>query len=1108
MENPTTMYVCYLHSLLHTTLVGRFLSTSSLALCMDSFDSRSIGPEEPSDRPSYDRAERPFRSSYSAGSRMHRRGSRYGSSRSSRFVASLESTFRWLKQRGWKKNLRDLVLFGGGFLILYFLFLWLTLPDISERSSLLASQSSRIVDRNGQELYRLFDEQDRTFIPLTDIPVSMQQAIIAIEDERFYDRGCLDVRALARVVFYFGQSGGASTITRQLARNALELRQDNIINRKLKELILGCQLESSYTKDELLELYLNWIPFGSNAYGVEQASQRYFGASASELSLAQSSILASLPQLPSYYSPYGTHVHTRVTDAGFTRIMSGDVTSVSDLTDEEIIPGLIGNRIGSGSISLYLGGRTDQVLRNMENIGFINEAERLAALDELETISFEQAREDIRAPHFVLWVRDQVEELLEGRSEGEVLRKGGLTIETTLNWELQQFAESAVARNAENRADVYTAYNTSLVAIDPQTREILAYVGNTDYNDDDHDGKVDMARIPRQPGSSFKPFAYTAAFENGYSPASVIYDLPITIGGTDRPQNFDGQFDGLTTIRDALGASRNIPAVKAFFLGGGEDAVLDVASRLGATTPAVNLEEQLAVNPEFEYGWPLALGAAETPLTEMVNAYASFADGGEYRPIVSILRITDRLGRIVYEHEEERSQDGVDPRIAYQITSILSDVSARPTEYWQGALSIPGATVAAKTGTSNACLERDDNGNCTERRPDNLWTIGYVPSLAVGVWVGNADATPLATRAESLTLASPIWKSFFTSALQELDGPVTTFSQPSGMVRPQVSMLSGQLPQECTPVNQRRADVFLSNRAPNEPDPGCQRLEIDRVTGLLASDSCPASARVEQDFFVVDAASNSWAAWQQGAEEWAQENQWTFDPTTGEYTAASGSKLPLPLAPTAECDVSKTPGRMVAPSLTFTYPGSGDEVPYPAFRVEIDATVGSSIRDLSFEIDGRTARTESGISVLEPIVLVPRTVQQGGQHTLTVTLTDRYFNTATAETTFRFGEDRSGPQVRLTSPPTATIIAPGETLSIQASADDDEGSIRYVQFYLDDELLTTKPFPPYSFSYTFDREPGTYWLRSVAQDRAGNETEDRVQIRIREESDEGEEAPA
>ena len=998
----------------------------------------------------------------------------------------------WARERGWKRLIRDGIVAVGGLFVLYAAFLWITLPDIDDPQSLIPDHSSAIVDRNGIELYRLFQDEDREFIPSEQIPQHMKHAMVAIEDQRFYDRGCLDVRALMRAVFKFGGAGGASTLTRQLARNALDLQRENFLNRKLKELILGCQLEHRYEKDEVLAMYLNWVPFGPNAYGIELASQRYFGQSASGITLAQSAVLASMPQRPTYFNPYGSHVHTTPTEDTQRRIDDGDVTSAEDLDIEDVRVGLVGGMFGTGATAFYVGGRSDQVLQNMVDQGYITEEERAAAVEELKTMTFQMSRDDIRAAHFVLWVREQAEELLGG-SESGLLNQGGLTIETTLDWELQQAAEAAVEAKREEAASVYEIHNIALVSAIPETGDIVAYVGNADYNDEEFGGKIDMARVPRQPGSSFKPLVYASAFEEaGAGPATVVFDVPTKIGG-EEPQNFDGGFWGLMNARRALGASRNIPAIKMYFLAGGDGKVLDLVRRLGAPSPLEQKERALETNPDFEYGWPLALGAAETPLTEMVQAYGTIANGGKMMPLKAIKRIT-RNGSIIYEAPKHQPQEAIDPRIAYQITSILSDTSARPGEYWQSVLSVPGAPSAAKTGTSNKCLKRDANNNCTERRPSDLWTMGYVPGLVTGVWAGNADSSPLAAKAESLVTAAPIWKSYMTKARATLEGMPASFAVPSGIANPQISTLSGELPTECTPVAYRKSDVFLQERMPSLADPACVQLEIDKVTGLLASDECPVEARELRSFFSpTEPLAARFPHWQASTQAWLASRAGTFDPATG---TQSGSVLPLPLAPTESCTLAMTPGRMEKPEITIEYPENGGGAPYPSFQPKFDISVGSRIREVRAEIDGKLAGEARGTAAQRLTVQVPKSVAEGGSHTLKITVTDEYYNTATDEVTFRFEDDKGGPRVTLLHPRNGQSLPRGVAYVMEAEAEDDEGGIKYVQFYLDDVLLSTKPQSPYTLEYDFDVEPGEYELRAVATDLADNEHEDSVDIEV------------
>lgn len=926
----------------------------------------------------------------------------------SRKAALLWQRVKSMDRKSWRKTIVKTILALIVISMLTLLLLWFTLPNIDDPAAMFPAQSTVILDRNGVELYRLYSEQDRTYVAGDAISDYAKDATVAIEDERFFGRSvCFDfigfTRASLSQIFpgLLVRSGG-STLTQQFAGNAFVGRKKSVI-RKVRELMLACQLERRYDKDELLELYLNWIPYGQNAYGIEQASKNYFGISAGELSLAQSALLAALPQRPSYFSPYGKHVYTELSEEAQNDIVSGRITEDDQLRSEDITIGLIGKFFGSGTNVLYVGGRTDQVLRNMKNQGMITTEQEMEARSELQTMEFSPLRQNIRAPHFVLKMEKEIRSLLgiqesEDDEDVSLLEQGGFQITTTIDWELQEIAEKVVADRREDIATSFGAHNIALVALKPGTREVLAYVGNADFADDEHEGKIDMAAAPRQPGSSFKPFAYLAAFEQGYGPASVVYDVQ-TKFGTDTPANYDGTFWGPISVRQALGASRNIPAIKAFFLGGGEDSVLSVARRTGVRTP----DEQKLIakrsNPDYEYGWPLAIGAAEVPLSEMVQGYATIADGGEYRPMQTLLKVTDRDGNILYAPEEELSDQVIDKRLTAMITSILSDVSVRPNEYWKEVLSVPGVQTAAKTGTSNKCLERDKNGNCTLRRPESTWTIGYTPNLIAGVWAGNATSQSLFQNADGLTTAAPIWKDFMVGAHRRMEQTRAEFSLPEGLERPLISKLSGKLASECTPAELRTSDLFLSENVPTEEDPACAMLTIDKVTGLLASPECPVEAQEEGSFFVPSSElPNRWPLWEQGVQEWVTKEMEKWNTTENH----SGSLLKLPVAPTDTCDPSLTPGRFDKPSVQILSPSDGDAVRYPSFVPVIRVQSAAPIKEIVFEIDGRPLRTVTSEPWTGNSVRIPRTIEVSGSHTLTVKLTNEYFTTAEDSVQFRF----------------------------------------------------------------------------------------------------------
>lgn len=978
-------------------------------------------------------------------------------------------------------------------ILLYIGYLWMTLPDISDPKSLFAPQSTVITDRNGIELYRLFSEQDRTYVPGNRIPDAMKKAIISIEDKRFYDRGCLDIRAFARAAFHLGTGGGASTLTRQLARTALELKQENVLSRKLKEIVLGCEMESRFSKDQILELYLNWIPFGQNAYGIEQASERYFAASASGLTLAKSAVLASIPQRPTYFSPYGIHQHTTVTAAVYQDVLRGKITTAAQIPDVAVTIGLLGAYIGTGSTTVYIGGRTDQVLRNMQDQGFITEGQRLQALTEIDTLKFQPLRDQIRAAHFVLSVRDQLTDLLGTQTDKGLLEHGGLKVTTTLDWKMQEIAEKVVANHREDVLKRFGANNIALVALDPATRQVLAYVGNSDYSDVSNGGKIDMARAPRQPGSSFKPIVYAAAFQQGYTPATVLYDVPTKIGA-DQPMDYDGKYMGLMTIRQALGASRNIPAAKAFFLAGGEAPILQLASDLGAPSPLLQKRSKVTTGSgSFDYGWPLALGAAETPLTEMVQAYASIAGGGVYRPMVTILRVEDRTGNLLYAPDVGKGErQALDPRIAYQITSILSDSSARPTDYWRNQLTVNGYETAAKTGTSNKCLEWKDKNTCKLRKPDNAWILGFTPNLVAGVWSGNADSSALFDKGDGLNTSSALWKEFMERSHRLIPSPKTAFAVPPGIVQVQVSLLSGELPTACTPVELRRPDVFLEERPPTKEDPACASLVVDRVSGLLASPACPVEAQSSGSFLVpTSLLGDRWPSWEQGVQDWVKDQMVSWDSSPSH----SGSLLPLPVAPTQRCDPSLTPGRLTKPTLQIMVPSENGTVTYPAFRPKFSATVGSTIREVRYSVDDKIIQVVM-TEPFDPPLRIPRSIEKTGMHTFAMTVTDAFYNAVTQTVRFQFGEAKEGIDVQMTSPQNGQTFAKGSLVELRATVNDAAGTLKYIQFYLDSVLLTTRPREPFELSYALSVLPGTYRIRTVATDLSGKTTEDVVTIEV------------
>lgn len=563
-------------------------------------------------------------------------------------------------------------------------------------------QTSIIYDRTGSHiLYEIHGEENRKIVPHNAIPDNVRLATIAAEDERFYSHSGIDIPAIFRAIKKDLESNqiqqGASTITQQLARNAY-LTRERTFQRKIMEIFLAFKIEQEYSKDQILDMYLNEIPYGSNAYGIESAAETFFGKEAARLTLDEAATLSALPNAPTILSPYGNN-------------------------RQELLK------------------KRDKILTKMSELklaGFeeIEEAKKINTLEKI--MPFKQP---IDSPHFVFHVREQLEKMY-GK---DMVEKGGLKVYTTLDYDLQKIAESIIESATQTNMKNYQASNAALVSLDPKNGQILTMVGSRNYFDTIIDGQVNVAISPRQPGSSFKPFAYAKAFEKGYQPETLLYDVPTNFGpdgtGEDyKPQNYDGNFHGLVSMREALAMSLNIPAVKTLYLAGINETI-DFAHRLGITT----------LNDRDRYGLALVLGGGEVTLLDETAGMSVFANDGKKNQPTGILTITDNHGKTIYTAPGENEQV-IHPEIARKINSVLSDNNARARVFGlNNKLHIPGRQTAAKTGTTQAWRD--------------AWTIGYTPSLITGVWVGNNDNTPMRNGADGSYVAAPIWHDFMFQAL-------------------------------------------------------------------------------------------------------------------------------------------------------------------------------------------------------------------------------------------------------------------------------------------------------------------------------------------------------
>ncbi|MBY0309721.1 transglycosylase domain-containing protein [Patescibacteria group bacterium] len=633
-----------------------------------------------------------------------------------------------IRRLHWKEIIIDgaILVFALSILTVAGVFVWIStldIPDLSAFEERRVLQSTKIYDRTGEiVLYDLGQDVRRTIVPFNEISHYLKNASIAIEDDQFYNHHGIRPRAILRAgLANFSQGDllggqGGSTITQQVIKNSV-LQSEKTLTRKIKEAILAVKIERVLTKDEILSIYLNESPYGGTIYGVEEAAQAFFAKKASEVTLGEAAYLAALPQAPTYLSPYGSHREA-------------------------------------------LDSRQKLVLERMKINGFITDEEYNEAVS--TTTEFQpQAVTGIRAPHFVMFIREQ---LVEKFGE-EALTGRGLRVITTLDWELQKEAERIVAEKGEINIDRFKANNAGLVATDPKTGDLLVMVGSRDYFAEDIDGNFNIATAERQPGSAIKPFAYAAAFSKGYLPNTIVYDVrtqfspncpPDSTSSESpcySPNNYNNKFLGPISLRNALAQSLNIPAVKVLYLAGVRDT-LKLAADMGLTT----------LNDPERYGLTLVLGGGEVKLVDMTYAYGVFGNEGVKAKPRSILRIEDNRGLVIEETQIESSRV-MDRNVTLMISDVLSDNVAR-TPLWgaNSLVNFPGKAVASKTGSTNNLRD--------------AWLMGYSPSIAVGIWVGNNDNKPMGGGLSGL-IVTPMWREFMDIALKKLDPEnKDTFAQP------------------------------------------------------------------------------------------------------------------------------------------------------------------------------------------------------------------------------------------------------------------------------------------------------------------------------------------
>lgn len=673
---------------------------------------------------------------------------------------------RLAPRRGVSINwLPKLIFFGliGGTILTIGLFLWFS-KDLPDPNTIQRQEgfSTQILDRNGQQvLFDIFENKNRQFTSLDQIPENLKHATVAVEDKDFYKHQGFDflgmIRGLSRF-FTRGRAQGGSTLTQQLVKNVL-LTNERSLPRKIKELVLAVEIERNFSKDEILQMYLNEAPYGGTAWGIAAAAETYFAKKPKDLTLVESVILAGMPQAPSLYSPYSKNPLAYVQ-------------------------------------------RATSVARRMREDGYISQQQEEEIIKALPGVQFKSVTNSIKAPHFVMYVKDQLIEMF-----GEdLVERGGLRVITTVDWDLQEKAQQIVSEEIDKVAGSLHITNGASLIMDANNGEILSMVGSRNFFDAEGDGQVNVTLSQRQPGSSIKPVTYATAFAKGYWPGKVLVDAVTEFPSGDpldpyKPENYDGKEHGPVHLRDALASSLNIPAVKLLALVGLED-MLDTAYNMGFTTLEPTTENMR------NFGLSVTLGGGEVRLIDMVGAYSAFANGGFKVDQVSILKVQDSQGKTLFEQKRPGRRRVLEEAVAFLVNSVLSDNQARQLTFGPNSLlNFTGRAVAVKTGTTN---DRRDN-----------WAVGWTQDTVIGVWVGNNDNSEMKGVASGVSGASPIWRKQMLEVLS--NRPDREFTPPANIEQVDLDTISGYRAHDSFPSYK---EWVIKGTLPTEEDPIHRMVEV------------------------------------------------------------------------------------------------------------------------------------------------------------------------------------------------------------------------------------------------------------------------------------------
>lgn len=958
-------------------------------------------------------------------------------------------------------------------LFVFYLLQWL--PTMEELKNVQTKESTQILDRNWKILYTIFWDENRKVVPFEEIQNTTIYAIMSLEDENFFNHSWVDYKWLTRAVLWqlwlINFDWWGSTITQQFVKNKY-LSSERSYIRKLKEMILSMQLENTYTKEEIITMYLNQIPFWSNIYWIEQASKTFFWKESGDLNLAESTIIASIPNATTRYSPYWNYVRSRYSEDDNEKII---IWLLPNKVEKIIETKNWSWEILTSTWYDILWWRTTLALEKMLELWYISQEEKEEWTEDLLNYKFRQNIEKIEAPHFVMYVKEK----LQNEFWEEILKKWWLKVFTTLDLDLQKKAEELVSENAKNNEKLYDAKNQSLLSIDTKNWEIIAMVWSKDYFDDEIDGQVNIMTQKRLAGSTFKPFAYTAMLLNWYSPYSIVFDTETNFWEEwhdYEPQNFDWEFMWPMSLWKALWESRNIPAIKAGLIWWIEKTY--------------NIAKSMWIKFENSYDWywaSLPLWTVWVQWIDMLSAYMIFANNWEQIETKSILKIIDQNWVILKKNNENKSDNKnivLNPEISYQMFEMLSDKTNR-WDWWNSRLQLNWRINTAKTWTSNKAVEKVWYEKPIVM-PLDWWTVWSTPQYSTIVWSWNNDWTTMNRKWSWWWASAKTWKDFmeFIHEWKEVE----QFVKPEWVKLVKIAQLSWLLPSQDTPKDLIETWFFSSLNIPKQYDNSLKFVEIDKVSKKLPTSFTPEDAIVKAAVLNLHSLKPFDERWEDPAKEWIEKYWKDF---LKEYWVTDI----LTTIPTEIDNIHTRENTLFWPEISISSPKENWIVSKSWFSVVPEISTKNWISRVDYYLNWELNTSSFNYPYIWNISL-PQNIAISSEISLKIKVFDELYNSSEKIISLKIWEDDKAPYTEIVRPLEWQELVAWSTFEIKTLTYDQWWEIEEVIFYLDWKEISKIFETPFSQKIEIPRLVWKHDIKVIAIDKSWNSTSDEKEINV------------